>query len=404
MTPRRLALTGYLLLLAFLTLWPSDPGAVVEPGLCLLCGDRGLADAILNVLLFLPLGLALSRRGWLLAIVAGLAVSAGIEALQLVIPGRYSTPSDVLFNTLGAAAGAGLGQIARYWVHPSSYLGDRLATVAAILVAATLPLTAWLSEQELPEPPYFVEWETSRPGVVPYPGTVLMGAVQPLSLTPGPSARGVAVKRLLEEGSLMGVFVAAGAPPEQLAPLLALYDAGGGLVALLGVDGTDLVYRERTRASRLRLDNPDRRATNALDSVAAGDTLQLATAESRGKRCFLVRKEMTCGYGIAGNRGWRFLYALNGARPEVHTAVSALWLLLLLVPVGYWARWHLALGLAAAIAGYAWIAAPAEVGLLPVPPVELAGVAVGVVLGMLARRAVRRALPTGPPGRRSAEA
>lgn len=284
-----------------------------------------------------------------------------------------------------------VSKILRRSAAPTRYWGDRLATIAAILVALTIPLTAWLAEQDLPDPPYSVEWETSRPGLVEYPGDVLVGAIQPLPLTPGPSGRGEAVKRLLERGSLFGVVVEVGPPPEGLAPLLALYDPRGEMVALLGVDGTDLVYRERTRASRLGLDNPELRSYGALDAVAVGERVQLASGLVRGNRCFLVGEVLTCGYGIAGDSGWRFLYALNGASERLLTAVSVAWLALLLFPVGYWARWHLALGLAAAVAGYAWLVAPAEVGLLPVPPIELSGIALGVLAGILTRRVVSTA-------------
>lgn len=46
------------------TLWPASatmPRSGVE--LCVLCGDFGLADAIVNVVLFVPLGLAFARPG-----------------------------------------------------------------------------------------------------------------------------------------------------------------------------------------------------------------------------------------------------------------------------------------------------------------------------------------------------
>lgn len=390
MTRRSGAFIVYTLVLAAATLWPRERSGVDTLSLCLICGDRGTADAILNVLLFLPLGLLAPVRRWVPALLLAVLASTAIELLQLAVPGRHPSPGDLVFNTLGAAAGFGLARITRYWVHPSTYLGDRLATIAAILAAATLPVTAWVAEQDLPEPPYRVELTTDRPGLLPYPGTIFGAGIQPLNLRAGPSGQGEAAKRLLEQGALMGVIVEAGPPPPGLAPVLALYDAGGRTVALLGIDSTDLVYRQHTRASRLRLDNPDMRARGALDPVASGDTTQLATGVVRGRRCFLVMETLTCGYGIPGDRGWRFLYAMNGASESTLSGISMAWLALLLFPVGYWARSHLALGLAAAVAAYAWVRAPADVGLLPVPPIELAGIAVGVLLGIVARRLVRR--------------
>ncbi len=65
-----------------------------------------------NVLLFLPLGFLLPLTGrpalispWQV-LVAGLALSAAIELVQLFEPARYTSPVDVAANGLGAALGA----------------------------------------------------------------------------------------------------------------------------------------------------------------------------------------------------------------------------------------------------------------------------------------------------------
>ncbi|MGN6221746.1 MAG: VanZ family protein [Microbacterium sp.] len=67
-------------------------------------------ESSLNALLFVPLGAALAlllgRRLWLLAPLLGFVVSFGVEYAQLRIPGRVPDLQDVLWNTLGAAAGA----------------------------------------------------------------------------------------------------------------------------------------------------------------------------------------------------------------------------------------------------------------------------------------------------------
>lgn len=73
-----------------------------------------LTDVVGNVVLFLPVGLtvagALGRRSAALRVAAaalfGAVLSAGIETLQLVIPGRATDVDDVIFNALGALLGA----------------------------------------------------------------------------------------------------------------------------------------------------------------------------------------------------------------------------------------------------------------------------------------------------------
>jgi VanZ family protein len=73
-------------------------------------------ESTLNALLFLPLGLALALllgRWWVLAAPAGFAMSFAVEVAQARIPGRVPDLDDVLWNTVGAAAGAVLVGIIR---------------------------------------------------------------------------------------------------------------------------------------------------------------------------------------------------------------------------------------------------------------------------------------------------
>jgi hypothetical protein len=62
-----------------------------------------------NILMFVPIGLMfvllLGRRLWWLAIVFSIALTVGIETLQLFIDGRVSDPRDLVSNTIGAVAG-----------------------------------------------------------------------------------------------------------------------------------------------------------------------------------------------------------------------------------------------------------------------------------------------------------
>lgn len=116
-----LGLAAYAALLACIVFWPQpvDRGmrGYLDQALGLLhsLGAPGwvgytLVEAAANVALFLPAGLLLAawlspRWSWLAA-VAGLCLSAGIEAAQaLLLPERYATPHDVMANGLGAALG-----------------------------------------------------------------------------------------------------------------------------------------------------------------------------------------------------------------------------------------------------------------------------------------------------------
>jgi hypothetical protein len=60
-----------------------------------------------NVALFAVPSAVLSSFGWSLrrTVVTGFVLSVGVELLQLAIPGRTTATTDVICNTVGAAAG-----------------------------------------------------------------------------------------------------------------------------------------------------------------------------------------------------------------------------------------------------------------------------------------------------------
>ncbi|MGQ9611416.1 VanZ family protein [Chloroflexus sp.] len=95
---------------AFTRLWPTNPTFVLMTGL------SHAFDMVLNIVLFIPLGIALR---WFLAgcgvplpwqrvgvIVLSASGALGIEVAQLTIPGRTAALLDVVANTSGAAFGA----------------------------------------------------------------------------------------------------------------------------------------------------------------------------------------------------------------------------------------------------------------------------------------------------------
>lgn len=76
-------------------------------------------DAVLNTLMLLPLALLAAlwapRVRWWVWGLAGLAGSLGIEGLQLLFLPRDASWFDVLFNTIGAFLGAGIGELINRW-------------------------------------------------------------------------------------------------------------------------------------------------------------------------------------------------------------------------------------------------------------------------------------------------
>ncbi len=85
-----------LLAILVATLTPGKPSASAGWQWCLVCGERGVADVLVNIVLFIPLGAALGAAGlgWWRVLALGVALSTSIEYAQLFIPGRDSSLSD----------------------------------------------------------------------------------------------------------------------------------------------------------------------------------------------------------------------------------------------------------------------------------------------------------------------
>jgi VanZ family protein len=113
-----------------------------------------LRDIVLNVIIYMPLGLVAvlafrRRRSRTLAAAAAIAcgflLSVSMELLQVYVPSRDPSLLDVLTNTLGAAAGAGF---AIYFEGGIRQLMERRA--GQFRAAATLLLLVWAVSELYP--------------------------------------------------------------------------------------------------------------------------------------------------------------------------------------------------------------------------------------------------------------
>jgi hypothetical protein len=112
LTPRRPDETLQVVLMPFQNLIDALDG---EGGLRL-----AVAELIGNVLLFVPLGMALRwRYPWLgvaRVTVAAMLISVAVETLQAVLAtGRWATTTDVITNTVGGLVGAIAGGVWLGW-------------------------------------------------------------------------------------------------------------------------------------------------------------------------------------------------------------------------------------------------------------------------------------------------
>jgi hypothetical protein len=140
------------------TLLPSRTDVRRPFAFCLMCDFRWLADAVLNVALFLPLGLVAGWRAkspWKVAL-AGALFSTAIELLQIAVPGRDPELRDILSNSAGAALGAALVYRPRAWLFPGERRSTWLVGIVSVAVCGVIVGTSLLLAPARPQEPIHV--------------------------------------------------------------------------------------------------------------------------------------------------------------------------------------------------------------------------------------------------------
>lgn len=371
------------------------PGNMPDYGFrtCVLCGERGLSDAILNVILFLPLGATLVAHGWrgYRAVLVGFALSLAIELAQLGIPGRGAALGDVLNNTLGAGIGALILHHRETWRRP----GRRVATVLAISHSAfavlVFGLTGLLLRPSLPQSVYYGQWTPDLGDLSRYRGRVMSAS---LGLLPIPSRRladSDSVRSLLLAGAELRVEAVAGPPVESLASLVSIYDQAHREIVLLGPDRGDLVVRFRTLARALRLDQPDLRLAGAMKDLEVGDPLLVSLSGEPGDYCVSLNHTTRCGVGFTLGSGWGILLYPDSAPGWLRLLLRFGWMAGLSFVGVFWPRGRLGTGIQIGVLALGLVLLPAATGLVSTPPLEFAGAGAGALLALALRPPLRAA-------------
>ena len=259
------------------TLTPYKPDQPLPTRVCLFCGPVGGLDFTNNVLLFAPLGAGLALLGLRRsrALLAGFLLSLTIELLQYrVIPGRYATVGDVVWNTFGVGVGFFVAVHARWWLAPRGKRATVIAVVAAVAWLGQLILTTW----GLRPAPGTTNWvamsRRGPPSFAPYDGAllqwVLNGDSAPAALLPGPEP--IRYRNRARITAVDARFTASSTRPDRVASIMEMrdwYNQG----FLLGRDDDDLVVRSRQNAGRLRLRQLTLKIPSLFSRGRAGDTV-----------------------------------------------------------------------------------------------------------------------------------
>ncbi len=323
-----------------LTLLPSAE-TVPDGWACVFCSTFASADAILNIILYLPLGIGLKgmRFSFRRSIAFGLLLSFTIELAQLlVVSGRSATMGDVLANVVGLSIGYALTYYIRSLVWPSKIEAKRaIAFYTPILLVVVLG-TGYLLKPSFPNSVYYGQWTPELGHLERYDGRVLDVRLGSQFL---PS------HRLLNSGSLgslwttgmpLSVHAIAGARTSGLASLFSIYDEQQREVILIGPDRDDLVFRYRTRAMNWRLHQPVFRFEGVFDSIEIGDTLTVAAITEGEELCLWFNSQTRCGFRFSSGAGWTLLLKSESFSQSTSTLLNGVWIFLLLLPIGFWMR------------------------------------------------------------------
>ena len=388
------------------TLTPAgDPRAAPSFG-CVFCGERALADVLVNVILFAPLGVGLALLGirTRTALLAGAFVSALIELAQLVIPGRDPSIGDVIVNAGGTMTGMAFVGIVTELARMDDRVAARLSIAAACDVALAVLVTGWLLQPSFPRTAYWGQWTPNLGHLERYRGRVRSARIDGVEVRSRRIERSAWVREAVLGGGPVEVDFVAGPPVTRLASLLSVYDQDQREIFLLGPDRDDLVLRLRTRARGWRLDQPDLRASGAWPDLEPGtrDTVS-ALSPSRGEWCLEGPAERHCGLGFTVGAGWGILYYAEWFPGWLRVLLGAVWSAALLLATGFLIRRRWEALVAGGIVIVALAALPGTVGLRPTRGIEWAGAVLGLAVGMVWRSTIRfspalnRGLDRGTP-------
>jgi len=400
----RIGVIANLLVISAVTMRPGevDPAQAPCGFLALSCGELVTLDVILNAMLFAPLGACLVIAGGRprLTTLGGFALSAAIEALQLLLPGRYPALRDILANGAGGLLGATLAAAA-----PSLLRGGAL-TAHRLLLGWTLGLGllssagAALLHPSAPDAIWFGQWAPELGNFERYAGAVisaeLQGAPLPSRSFPTPPA-------FRASYSSMHVEATATAPhgrSERAAPIVSVFDEHQRKILILGQHGDDLIFEPRLRGEDWGLRGIAIRVRGGVP--ANGDTLWLGARYRAGVLSAASRqngepRRVAASERLSPISAWRMLLPWRWPMTApVGITLDGLMLGLLALPIGVAARRAQNVGRRRVILQAVVVIGVSAIVLVPLPfGLEIAawplwlGLGAGMHAGIVASRLLR---------------
>ena len=340
-------LTGLALLAIGALTLRSAPNQVLDaqrtPLSCLVCGDVGGADVLLNLALFAPLGFGLAGLGRSLRVtlLAAFLVSFSVELLQYtVIVGRDATLSDLLTNTAGAGLGWLVARRSRELLTPSRRTARTLAMVFTALWVAVFFVSAWALHAAPSAGTYWAQWAHDFPARGTFAGRVTRASLDGAALPDGPLPNTAGIRRRLASSAFdLSVDATSGRKWEDNAQIFGLANDEGDIFLEWRQKNRDYEFTMRSRAALLRLHSPELLLRDAApDGPGHPITLRAewrdgvitATAEAGGR---ITSRRLV----LSPSSNWSFVWPWArdlGARTSL---IGTAWLGATVMLLGFWA-------------------------------------------------------------------
>ena len=335
--------------IAYATLLPAPGSPNVASPTCLICGAYGGVDAVLNVLLFVPLGVGLAMAGMRRdrALIAMCALSLLIETAQFfAISGRDGTIGDLVTNSIGGALGFTLVRHASAWLKPSRHFSTKLILGWSVFWLALQAVFSYAFLPSFPATRYYGQIARPLPEFAVFQGQVREATIGS-TLVPDfslPNSNGV--QQALQRGTTIRAVVVPAGPTSAPAPILRVADSQRREIIFLGQNGEDMVFGAHSGAALLRLRPPlfslpgafpDNTKSNFGPERVIGLS---ARYEGRGVLMSASRQHSTeeRRISLTPSLGWMvllpFQWYANGTTGE--RLLTGIWIVLWILPIGYW--------------------------------------------------------------------
>ncbi len=377
---------------------PAPPSSST-PTFCLVCGERGGADVIANIILFVPMGVALALQGWSVRtkLLFAFGVTLFIESAQsTVIPGRDASLGDLLFNTVGAAVGIVLTMSVLHWILPRGKSKSLLQVIGGVFPGLAIILTGFLTQPQLDADRYRSQWTQRLSQTDWYRGKLDSVYLGDQPLPQGYLEAPDFVSDAVGAGSILSIRGTAGPRPEGFGPIYTIRAQRNREIWMTGQRGDDLVFRYRPKAATLRLIQPSFRIRGAMTQFQEGDALTMDFRRYRPG--FDVRVGNTSHHVTFRARdGWRLVFPTFGAPPRIQELLGIFWVAALFFPFGLWMGVTRFTAAGAGLLGISVIIASALQLLGPPGWTELMGAIAGLLGGWTTQQVAPRVLAVPSP-------